>query len=346
MKKIFKHTSIIVLALLFALCIALPTFAEDGTVTYTGGGNFTFGPGTDMSATQLFPDLEGVMPGDTLTQKVTITNQSGKTDVVKFYLRAEAHDDSSNPLETGVKNTETVASMEDFLSQLSMTVKNGDETIFEASPEKTDGLTDNVYLGTLKKGESIDLIVTLSVPADLGNEYANRSGEVDWVFTVEELNEDASIDLTMTETSKPKDKNGYQEGEEITYDIVVTNNGNVTLLNVVVTDPETGATFTVEKLEPGESATFKTSHKVTEEDVKAGSFTNTASVTATADNPDIATVKAGPVKVTSKTYKEPAKIVTGDTAKLGLWIGICAASAALVIIVIILLVVKRKKKDS
>ena len=35
--------------------------------------------------------------------------------------------------------------------------------------------------------KSTTLTVKLQVPAELGNEYANRVGEVDWVFTAEEL---------------------------------------------------------------------------------------------------------------------------------------------------------------
>ena len=338
MRNIIKHTSIIVIALILVLCMAVPAFAADGTVTYEGNGEFKFGPGTDLSATQLFPDFEGVMPGDELTQKVTITNKSGKTDYVKFYLRAEAHEDE---LHTAVGDTETVASMSDFLAQLSMTVKNGSEVIYEASPDQTDGLTDDVYLGSLKNGESLDLIVTITVPIDLDNKYANRSGEVDWVFKVEELNSDASLDITMEETSDPEDKNGYQEGEEIEYKIVVTNDGNVTLTDVTVTDPETGDTWTVETLELGEKVEFTTTHKVTEEDAEAGKFENTASATGTPDNPDLPEVTAGPVKVTSTTYI-PSEVQTGDNSNILLWSGLFAAA---LIAVAVLLIVSRRKRE-
>lgn len=61
--------------------------------------------------------------------------------------------------------------------------------LFNASPEKLDGLKENVLLGKLKSGLQTELNVELTVPMELGNEYANRIGEVDWVFTVEEVSE-------------------------------------------------------------------------------------------------------------------------------------------------------------
>ena len=334
MRKIFRNASIVTLALILMFCMAVSAFATDGTVTYNGEGNFVFGPGTDMSPTQLFPDLEGVMPGDVLTQKVTVTNNSSASDYIKVYMHAEPHG-ASNPLETAVKDTETIESMTDFLKQLKMKVTNGSEVIFNSTADQTDGLTEDVLLGTLKKGESLDLMVEITVPIDLGNEYAGRSGEVDWVFTVEELNSDASISVTMEETSKPEEKSGYQEGEKIEYEIVVTNDGNVTLTDVVVTDPETGDTWTIDKLEPGESATFTSQHTVTADDVEAGSFTNTASATGKPDNPDLDEVTGGPVEVTTETYEPPELPSTGDNARAWQWIALMSVSIIVAVTVLV-----------
>ena len=83
--------------------------------------------------------------------------------------------------------------------------------------------------------------------------------------------------------SNPKDGKTYKYGEEIKYEITVTNHGNVTLYNVNVSDKLTGDKWTIKELTPGEtSKVFKTSYKVTEKDVLAGSVVNTA--TATSDD--------------------------------------------------------------
>jgi len=79
--------------------------------------------------------------------------------------------------------------MSDFLSQLTMRVYQGRRLIYEASPDELDGLSRNVYLGSLDYRDSVNLTVELDVPITLGNEYANRVGEVDWVFTVETYHE-------------------------------------------------------------------------------------------------------------------------------------------------------------
>lgn len=65
--------------------------------------------------------------------------------------------------------------------------------------------------------------------------------------------------------SNPKDGKSYKYGEEIKYEITVTNDGNVTLYNVNVSDKLTGDKWTIKELTPGEtSKVFKTSYKVTE----------------------------------------------------------------------------------
>jgi len=47
--------------------------------------------------------------------------------------------------------------------------------------------TSKNNLATLGQGATANLTVELSVPISLGNEYANRVGEVDWIFLVEGL---------------------------------------------------------------------------------------------------------------------------------------------------------------
>lgn len=168
-------------------------FAAESSVTYEGGAeNYVFLPGSEYTDTDLFDNFKGVMPGDELEQKITVTNEQGLCDYVKIYMRAVPHDDTANPLSDSVMQYETVVTMEDFLHQLSLTVVKEDGTeIFKGTAEELDGLAENVLLGSFEKGESTVLTAKLSVPIELGNEYANRVGEVDWVFVAEELNNPA-----------------------------------------------------------------------------------------------------------------------------------------------------------
>ena len=87
---------------------------------------------------------------------------------------------------------------------------NGEELIYEASPDELDGLAANVPLGTFRKGEATALTVELTVPIELGNEYASRVGEVDWIFTVEALF-DPEPTPTPTPTPEPTDEPDSEE---------------------------------------------------------------------------------------------------------------------------------------
>ena len=190
MKKTCKTIASLVMMLVLLLGIGAPAYALDGNVTYQGGAEkFVFLPGSGYTDTDLFDGFKNVMPGDELTQTIQVKNGFFGTGSVRIYLRAVAHDEQKNPLSEAVAASgETVATMSDFLSQLSMQVYKQDGTcIFSGSPNELDGLKNNVLLANVPRGKSVTLNVVLGVPSDLGNEYANRVGEVDWVFTAEEL---------------------------------------------------------------------------------------------------------------------------------------------------------------
>ena len=104
----------------------------------------------------------------------------------------------------------------------------------------------------------------------------------------------ASTISTKTTTSKPKNEKGYELGETITYDIVVTNDGNLTVTDIEVKEELAGAVikestdgaYTVDgsiakiaELKPGQSVTVKVEYVVTEADILAGSVKNEATVT-------------------------------------------------------------------
>ena len=86
-----------------------------------------------------------------------------------------------------------------------------------------------------------------------------------------------AIEKRVTETS-------YDEvGDILHYTVVATNTGNVTLHNVVVTDPKVSGLVCGDgtNLAPGASITCTATHTVTQADITAGHFLNTACVAAT-----------------------------------------------------------------
>lgn len=189
MKRTSKTIFSLVLTLLLTVSLATSAFATS-SITFKGfSAGFDFQPGSEYTETDLFDGFKNVMPGDTVTDTITFTNEATDCDYVNLYMRAEAHDEAGNPLSEKVAEKESVATMTEFLSKLSMKVWNGTELIYDASPDQLDGLKDNTLLGTFRTGDTTTLKVELTVPIELDNRFADRVGEVDWIFHVEAYNE-------------------------------------------------------------------------------------------------------------------------------------------------------------
>lgn len=202
MKRTLKSLLLLLTALmvLLGLCITASAADPDAVITFQSyADGFDFGAGSSYTDTDLFSAFKGCMPGDTLIETIAIKNSATDCDYIKLYLKAVAHDEGTNPLtyqepsknpdsatQSGaVQRSETVATMKEFLSQLTMRIYNGENLIYSASPDQAGALADNVLLGTLTAGQTLNLRVELDVPLELGNKYANRVGEVDWVFLAE-----------------------------------------------------------------------------------------------------------------------------------------------------------------
>lgn len=190
MKKSCKAVFSLVLMILIVISLSSTAFAAAPSITFKGfTSGFDFQPGSEYTETDLFNSFKNVMPGDTVTETITFTNSASDCDFVNLYMRAEAHDETANPLSPKVADKETIAAMTEFLSKLSMKVWNGTELIYDAAPNELGGLGSNKFLGTFRSGETATLKVELSVPIDLDNKFADRIGEVDWIFHVEAYNE-------------------------------------------------------------------------------------------------------------------------------------------------------------
>ena len=166
------------LSLLLVLSLSLSLFApaHAGSITYDGNsGDFIFEPGSEYSPTDLFTNFKEVMPGDHLTQIITLRNLASKEVKIKIYIRSHgAHEGS-----------------EEFLSMLHMTVRVCEDSfmgyMFDAAASETAQLTDWVYLGTLYSGGEVDIEVTLDVPEEMGNEHQDEIAYfLDWEFRIEE----------------------------------------------------------------------------------------------------------------------------------------------------------------
>ena len=256
MKKSCKAICSLVLMLLMVMSLAPTALAASPAITFNGfSKGFDFQPGSEYTQTDLFGGFKNVMPGDTVTETITFTNSAADCDFVNLYMRAAAHDEAANPLSSKVAEKETVVTMTEFLSKLSMKVWNGTELIYDASPDQLDGLKTNKFLGTFRTGETATLKVELTVPIELDNKFANRVGEVDWIFHVEAYNESQ-----LTVRKVWSNGNANHANDSITVNLL--KDGRVERSQVL--NAENGWAYTFDRLLEGHTWT------VEEADVPAG----------------------------------------------------------------------------
>ena len=192
MKKRIKTGLSCLLILLLVLCTMQTAFA--GTIEYAGEAKrIVFASGSQYTDSDLFDGFKNVMPGDQKTETITFTNTATDSAFVKLYMQAKPHNEE-NPLSEKVAahNNTTLAMAEAFLAQLTIKVWNGSKDagklLYDSNGTVND-LDEGVLLGEFRSGEQGTITVEVTVPKELGNAYADRIGEIDWIFTTEAFNE-------------------------------------------------------------------------------------------------------------------------------------------------------------
>ena len=183
MKRIKLRTLVAVCLAIALLGGALTVFSlaqgNVSTVTYDHKAKqFTFDKtpytvGNDSRRyPDLFTDLKELMPGDTVTQDITVQAQNVSGGTVYIYLRTDPDN----------KGDITEAEQADYQQllerdEVSLTVKKDGAVLSGGDLDK------GVLLGKFRGGDKAKLEVTLSIDQDAGNELQGLQAGIGWVFT-------------------------------------------------------------------------------------------------------------------------------------------------------------------
>lgn len=114
-----------------------------------------------------FDNLGGLLPGDSITDQITIDNNSNNK--IKYFFT----------IDTSKLSQEEI----NLLKNVNITINNS------SRKEILNGkLTDinNLLLGIFNSGSNGIITFTISIPSNLDNEYSKIATKIIWVFSVEE----------------------------------------------------------------------------------------------------------------------------------------------------------------
>lgn len=136
-----------------------------------------------------FTNLGTAMPGDVLTDTITLSNTTD--DPAELLFR------------TSVKGRSE--EMRAMLKDVKLTVAMGNEILYRGNLESA-GLEKNRSLGRFASGQTGNMKFRLEIPTEWDNRMAQKSADVTWIFTVNEKVKEVVPDTE--ETSGKKEYSG------------------------------------------------------------------------------------------------------------------------------------------
>lgn len=140
------------------------------------------------SSSKIF-DISGMLPGDKVNSIINISNNY--EDAFELYLNTERLDTPA-------------ADQADLYKKLQLTVKYMDasQPIYEGP---MDGFPGNnaIDLGNFSMGGSRNLIATVSLGTDAGNEYQGLSTSVKWIFTAQSEHKEEPVPSPIPVPEEP-----------------------------------------------------------------------------------------------------------------------------------------------
>jgi uncharacterized repeat protein (TIGR01451 family) len=265
-------------------------------------GNVTLTDVT-ISDPMLTPDIAGcasVPPGEicTLTGSYIVTQDDKDAGIIINTATGDSDqtDPESDQLETPVGQNPETTTVKTLLTDVSGGISVGDILTYQVEVTNSGDVTlhnvtvtdvkidpNNEVCAELAPGEACVLTGTYEVTqADKDAGFILNTGIGDSDETEpdpDELNTPVDQDpqLTIVKSLLTDISGGVFAGDELTYQIDVTNTGDITLTNVIVTDPMISPGLSSCPVLPiGETCTLTGNYTITQADVQSGAIENTA----------------------------------------------------------------------
>lgn len=193
MKKRIRKAASTMLALCLLICLGISAYADAGVTYSDTTTSFSFKVEGTEDVSDLFGNLfKDMMPGDTNSQLVTITNASQKLSA-KVYFKVEPANQEARAL----------------LKATSFRVTSNGAVLYESKEGAEFQSVGNwIEIAKLAPQNSTSLTATLSAPLSLGNEYQGTKAEMIWYFLVQEGYSSSDNNTTTNTTSTTTGVNG------------------------------------------------------------------------------------------------------------------------------------------
>ncbi|WP_196890315.1 DUF11 domain-containing protein, partial [Aureivirga sp. CE67] len=242
-------------------------------------------------------DVSNLAVGDVVTYTVLVSNTGNVTlDNVSIVDTLTELDGTSNPQTlASIFDSSSMGSLEGILQVGEVATYTVSYTVTQSDIDN-GGFANSVFAsGDSPENTKVE---------DTSDDNDDTDGNTEDDPTEVTISEDPSIEVVKTVTS---DVSNLAVGSEVTYTVLVSNTGNVTLDNVSIVDtlteldgtsnPQTLASIFDSSsmgslegiLQVGEVATYTVSYTVTQSDIDNGGFAN--SVFASGDSPEDTTVE-------------------------------------------------------
>jgi gliding motility-associated-like protein/uncharacterized repeat protein (TIGR01451 family) len=267
--------------------------ADDDGIKYNDALELNIEAKPDIKITKTASPLSGAFEvGDNVTYTVEIENTGNVTlDNIVFTDTLTDGDGKTTDLSADLQLTHVNASPQTSLTSLEV----GDTATYQVIYTVDQGSIDSGYVENM-------VSVTADMPSDTAIPAESIDSPVRTTFT-----QNPAISLEKTARPNPGADGNLDAGDTITYDLALTNDGNVTLQSIELTDilshtsggrteiltpifVDASNNSTPGILLPGETANYTVQYTVTQDAINAGGVSNQA--TADAITPSGITISA------------------------------------------------------